>query len=286
MYKETHMKMSVDHACRSGGSTQIIFWGGEWPKVWNPYLSKDSSPSKNGWFNCFFKIVVTRYPFLRVFLPYKQLILWFFHDFCEMGPSSKDFFDQHGTQVLRIFGENVTHLGSTSLYALACEYSLNVKRVERVEKRVKGVKRRTTHFWVVKFHSKMSVEVSFSFQKEWNFIVIQITIFAPFRVVFHSKTHCPSFNSLNEWKFTRLHLESTPFPPPPHAGSIELFNKTFQWSQWTRLPCSNELTLSTKLNFLFRKWNICKLCAKIKGHGNVGYLEQNDIYSKTNPILK
>ena len=53
----------------------------------------------------------------------------------------------------------------------------------------------------------MSVEVNFLFQKEWN-IVIKITTFTPFRVVFYSKT-CPSFNSLNEWKFTRLHLEST-----------------------------------------------------------------------------
>ena len=33
-----------------------------------------------------------------------------------MGPSSKEFFDQNGTYVLRIFGEKVTHLGGTSLY--------------------------------------------------------------------------------------------------------------------------------------------------------------------------
>ena len=54
----------------------------------------------------------------------------------------------------------------------------------------------------------MSVEVNISFQKEWN-IVIKITTFTPFRGVFHSKTCCPSFNSLNEWKVTRLHLESS-----------------------------------------------------------------------------
>ena len=52
----------------------------------------------------------------------------------------------------------------------------------------------------------MSVEVNFSFQKEWN-IVIKISDFTLFRVVFHSNTCCPLFNSLNEWKFTRLHLE-------------------------------------------------------------------------------
>ena len=51
-------------------------------------------------------------------------------------------------------------------------------------------------FWVVKFPCKMSVEVNFSLRKEWN-IVIKITTFTPFRVVFHSKTCCPSFNSLN-----------------------------------------------------------------------------------------
>ena len=70
-------------------------------------------------------------------------------------------------------------------------------------KLVKGVKRRTTHFWVVKFHSIMSVEGNFSLQKEQN-IVIKITTFTLFRVVFHSKTCCPSFKSLNEWKFTHL----------------------------------------------------------------------------------
>ena len=53
----------------------------------------------------------------------------------------------------------------------------------------------------------MSVEVNFSLCKEWN-IVIKIAIFTPFSVVFHSKTCCPSFNSLNEWKFISTHLES------------------------------------------------------------------------------
>ena len=55
-------------------------------------ISKDFSPSKNGWFYSFFKIFANRDPFLRVFLPTKWLILPFFCNFCEMGPSSKNFF--------------------------------------------------------------------------------------------------------------------------------------------------------------------------------------------------
>ena len=39
-----------------------------------------------------------------------------------MGPSSKDFFGPKWDPWLRIFGEKVTHLGGTSLYALKCEY--------------------------------------------------------------------------------------------------------------------------------------------------------------------
>ena len=32
--------------------------------------------------------------------------------------------------------------------------------------------------------------------------------FTPFRVCFHSKTHCPALNSYKEWKSILLHLES------------------------------------------------------------------------------
>ena len=35
--------------------------------------------------------------------------------------------------------------------------------------------------------------------------------FTPFRVFFHSKTYCPTFNSHKEWKSTLLHLESNYF---------------------------------------------------------------------------
>ena len=44
-----------------------------------------------------------------------------FRDFCEMGPSSKDFLSKMDP-CLRIFAEKVTHLGCTSPYALTCEY--------------------------------------------------------------------------------------------------------------------------------------------------------------------
>ena len=33
--------------------------------------------------------------------------------------------------------------------------------------------------------------------------------FTPFRVLLHSKTYCPAFNSYKEWKSTLLHLESS-----------------------------------------------------------------------------
>ena len=56
------------------------------------------------------------------FLPKKWLICQFFRNFCEMGHSSKIFFGPKLDPYLRIFSEKVTHLGSTSLYALTCEY--------------------------------------------------------------------------------------------------------------------------------------------------------------------
>ena len=87
-------------------------------------------------------------------------------------------------------------------------YSLNVKRVARVEKASERVKRRTTHIWVVKFHFKVSVELNFSLHKEWKFF-IKLTTFTPFQSCFPLKNMLLAFNSLNEWKFTRLHLEST-----------------------------------------------------------------------------
>ncbi len=39
-------------------------------------------------------------------------------------------------------------------------------------------------------------------------IAITKSVITHFRVFYHSKMCCPVFNSLKEWKFTRLHLES------------------------------------------------------------------------------
>ena len=65
-------------------------------------ISKDFSPSKNGWFKAFFEIFANRDPFLRIFLPQNG---WFYNFFAifakwdpllriflsKMGPMSKDF---------------------------------------------------------------------------------------------------------------------------------------------------------------------------------------------------
>ena len=59
-------------------------------------ISKDFSPSKNGWFDGFFEIFANRDPFLRVFLSQKRLILQFFRNFFEIEPSSKDFLTKMG----------------------------------------------------------------------------------------------------------------------------------------------------------------------------------------------
>ena len=91
-----------------GGGTQIIFWQGLRPEVWNPY------------------------PYLRCFLPQKRLFLPIFRNFCEMGPSSKDSFWPKWDPCQRILGEKVTHLGSTSPYALTCEYPPRLPPVEEL----------------------------------------------------------------------------------------------------------------------------------------------------------
>ena len=59
------------------------------------------------------------------FLAQKQLILLFFHcNFGEMQTSLKDFLKIKMDPCTRNFGEKLTHLGGTSLYALICEYPL------------------------------------------------------------------------------------------------------------------------------------------------------------------
>ena len=80
-------------SCELGGVTQIIFWWGVQPEVWNTYpFVRIFLPQKMGDLMvlfCCFKIFASRDPFLRVFLPQKRLISYF----GEMGPSSKDFLD-------------------------------------------------------------------------------------------------------------------------------------------------------------------------------------------------
>ena len=77
------------------GGTRIIFWRGVRPEVWNPYpYLRIFLPQKTADLKLFFEIFANRDPFLRVFSTSKWLILPFFCNFCEMGPSSKDFFDQ------------------------------------------------------------------------------------------------------------------------------------------------------------------------------------------------
>ena len=74
--------------------TQFFF-----DEVWGPSSETRThfSPSKTADFYVFFpKIFANRDSFLRVFLPQKCLILQFFRNFCEMGPSSKDFLAKMG----------------------------------------------------------------------------------------------------------------------------------------------------------------------------------------------
>ncbi len=58
-------------------------------------------------------------------------------------------------------------------------------------------------FWVGNFHSKTSVSIKVD-------IAITKSVIIDFRVFDPSKSCFPAFNSLNEWKFTLLHLESIP----------------------------------------------------------------------------
>ena len=84
------MEQSAPHSRRGG--TQIIFWRGLRPEVWNPYpYLRIFVPQKYGWFDCL--KIGTHF---KGFLSQKWLIFQFFHTFCEMGPSSKDFLTKIG----------------------------------------------------------------------------------------------------------------------------------------------------------------------------------------------
>ena len=97
---QPHLLM-LGHSCpklsapnRPGGGTQIIFWRGVRPEVWNPYpYLRIFLPQKTADLKLFFEIFANRDPFLRVFLPQNGWFYHFFAIFCEMGPSSKDLFD-------------------------------------------------------------------------------------------------------------------------------------------------------------------------------------------------
>ena len=96
--------LSSDPWFAPGGGTQIIFWRGVRPEVWNPYpYLRIFLPQKTADLKLFFEIFANRDPFLRVFLPQNG---WFYHFFfaifakwdpllwiflTKMGPMSKDF---------------------------------------------------------------------------------------------------------------------------------------------------------------------------------------------------
>ena len=66
---------------------------------------------KNGWIDSFLYFFCKLRPISKGFLPQKRLILpYFVRKSCEMGPSSKDFFD-HWDTCLRIFGEKSNPFG-------------------------------------------------------------------------------------------------------------------------------------------------------------------------------
>ena len=83
------------------------FWRGVGPEFWNhyPFLTYDFSHSKTAdstFFFFFSKFSQIRGTHFYGFFYHKNG--WFYHfffcNFCYMGPSSKDFFDQNGTHIL------------------------------------------------------------------------------------------------------------------------------------------------------------------------------------------
>ena len=95
------------------------------PEIWNPYPYLRIFPSKKkpADFTFFFfsEIFAHQDPFVRLFLPKKWLILQFFRNFFRNWTPFYRSFWPKWDPCLRIFGEKVTHLDNTSLYALTCE---------------------------------------------------------------------------------------------------------------------------------------------------------------------
>ena len=88
---------AVALSCKAGGGYSNYFLMGCAARGLKSLpISKDFSPSKNGWYVGFFEIIANGNAFLRVFLPQKQLILHFFPNFGEMGPSFMDFLIKMG----------------------------------------------------------------------------------------------------------------------------------------------------------------------------------------------
>ena len=104
------------------GGTQIIFLAGCAAQGLKPLpLCKDFSPPKNDWFDCFSEIFANWDPFLRVFTSKTAGFSIFFTILVIWDPLLRIFWPKLNL-CLRIFGEKVTHLGSTSPYALTSEY--------------------------------------------------------------------------------------------------------------------------------------------------------------------
>ena len=99
-----------------GGGTQMCVARGLKPQP----ISKDFSQNKP-WFDHFFNFFCKLGPISKGFLPQKWLILQFFAILVKWDPLSRISLIKMGP-CLRIFDEKLTHLGSTSLYALTCEY--------------------------------------------------------------------------------------------------------------------------------------------------------------------
>ena len=107
-----------------GGINQIIFLTGCAARYLKPLpISKDFSPSKNGWFyRVFFPNFCKSGPISKGFSTPKMAgFTFFFALFIKWDPLLRIFWTKMGP-MSKDFWWKVTHLGSTSLYALTCEY--------------------------------------------------------------------------------------------------------------------------------------------------------------------
>ena len=103
-----------------GGDTQIIFWrcAARGLSETITHFLKNFSFSKNGWFDSFWKFVQIRTHFKGFFASKMADFTIFFSQFSWNGTLFLGFFGLKWDPCLRIFGEKLTHLDGTSLYAL------------------------------------------------------------------------------------------------------------------------------------------------------------------------